>query len=206
MSISQNIVGQFKQPHGVLGQVAGYIMATRSSNIERNEWTLELLGLKPQDNLLEVGFGPGIAIEKAAKIVTQGLIIGVDHSEAMLQQARKRNAAAIRRDAVRLYLGTVETLPVFDMTFDKIYSSNVVQFWSDPVATLRKLRGLLTPGGRIATTYMPRHSGATHADTLEKARTITSYLEDAGYSSIRIEEKQTKPVSSVSVLGANHVA
>ena len=64
MSLRQNIVGQFKQPHGSLGQVAGFIMAKRPSNIERNQWTLDLLDLRPDDRVLEIGFGPGIAIEK----------------------------------------------------------------------------------------------------------------------------------------------
>jgi hypothetical protein len=72
MSLRQNIVRQFKQPHGAVGHLAGFIMANRPSNIERNEWTLELLALKPTDYLLEVGFGPGIAIEKASQIITSG--------------------------------------------------------------------------------------------------------------------------------------
>ena len=206
MSLKNNIVAQFGQPHGVLGQLAGLIMANRSSNIERNEWTLDLLALKPTDRLLEVGFGPGIAIEKASQIITKGLIVGVDHSTTMMRQARKRNAAAIERDVVNLYVGTIETLPAFGKPFDKICSANVVQFWHDPVAIFKKLRSLLAPGGIIATTYMPRHSGATNEDTHEKAVEVVNQLKTAGFSSIRVEEKQMLPVSVVSVLGTNDVA
>jgi ubiquinone/menaquinone biosynthesis C-methylase UbiE len=169
MSLRTNIVAQFGQPHGMLGLLAGLIMANRSSNIERNEWTLDLLALKPTDRLLEVGFGPGIAIEKASQIITKGLIVGVDHSATMMRQASKRNAAAIERETVKLYLGTIEALPAFDKPFDKICSANVVQFWHDPVVIFKKLRSFLAPGGIISTTYMPRHSGATNADTHEKA-------------------------------------
>ncbi len=43
MSLKQNIVVQFKQPHGLVGQFAGFIMANRPSNIERNKWTLDPL-------------------------------------------------------------------------------------------------------------------------------------------------------------------
>ena len=42
MSLKHNIVAQFERPHGTLGQLAGLIMAKRPSNIEPNEWTLEL--------------------------------------------------------------------------------------------------------------------------------------------------------------------
>lgn len=206
MSLKQNVVAQFKHPHGLVGQLAGFIMANRASNIERNEWTLDLLDLKPTDHLLEVGFGPGIAIEKASKVVTNGLIVGIDHSETMLSQARKRNAAAIKDSRVKLYLGSVETLPTFDQPFDKIGSANVVQFWVDPVSNFKKLRTLLTPRGIIATTYMPRHRGARDADAYVKAKEVMKQLEDAGFSSIRVEERKTQPVPTVSVLAVNDVA
>ena len=184
MSLKQNVVAQFKHPHGLVGQLAGFIMANRPSNIERNEWTLDLLELKPTDHLFELGFGPGIAIEKASKVVTNGLMVGIDHSETMLSQARKRNAAAIQDGRVKLYLGSVEILPTFDQLFDKIGSANVVQFWVDPVITFKKLRTLLTPNGVIATTYMPRHSGARDTDAYAKAKEVMKQLEDAGFSSI----------------------
>ena len=205
MNLKQNIVAQFGQPHGTLGQLAGFVMAKRPSNIERNVWTLDLLDLKPDDHLLEVGFGPGIAIQLASESIDEGLIVGVDHSETMLCQASKRNARAIERGLVQLHLGTVETLPVFERPFNKICSANVVQFWRDPVAVYRRLHALLAPGGIIATTYMPRHSGATHADTREKEMEIISWLEAAGFSSITTEEKQMSPVSVVSVLATNDV-
>ena len=80
MNLQQYFVMQFKQPHGPLGRLAGLIMSKRPSNIERNEWTLDILALKPTDHLLEVGFGPGIAIEKASQTIVDGLIVGVDHS------------------------------------------------------------------------------------------------------------------------------
>ena len=206
MSLRQNIVSQFKQPHGLVGQLAGFIMATRPSNIERNEWILDLLALKPTDHLLEVGFGPGIAIEKASQIITEGLIVGIDHSNTMLNQARKRNTAAIQNGKVKLYLDSVETLATFDRQFDKIYSANVVQFWDDPVTTFKKLRTFLAPGGVIATTYMPRHSGAKDSDAFDKAREIMSQLEEARFSLIRVEERNTQPVSTVSVIAVNDVA
>ncbi len=200
MSLRQNIVGQFKQPHGSLGQVAGFIMAKRPSNIERNQWTLDLLDLRPDDRVLEIGFGPGIAIEKASQVVTNGMIVGIDHSETMLRQAKKRNAAAIGEGRVQLQLGSVTELPHFDQPFDKIFSANVVQFWDEPVAVFKSLLQRHAPGGTIATTYMPRHKGATDADSHKKAEEVVAFLKTAGFSKIRVEEKPLKPVTVVCVL------
>ena len=37
------LIANFGHPRGVLGRVAGAIMASRSSNVERNRWIAELL-------------------------------------------------------------------------------------------------------------------------------------------------------------------
>jgi trans-aconitate methyltransferase len=203
MSLRQNIVSQFKQPRGTLGHLAGLIMANRPSNIERNQWTLDLLSLKASDRLLEIGFGPGLAIEQACRVITDGFIVGIDHSEVMLTQARKRNAAAISNSLVELYLGSLENLPHYEQPFTKICSANVVQFWKDPVADFSRLRTMLAPSGVIASTYMPRNKNASHADARNKASNIVANLKAAGFSNITVEEKPMKPVSAISVLAIN---
>jgi ubiquinone/menaquinone biosynthesis C-methylase UbiE len=200
VSINHQIISQFRQPHGFLGQIAGLIMANRPSNIKRNEWTVDLLDLKPTDNVLEIGFGPGIALKKVSRIVTEGSIVGIDHSETMLRQASKRNDDAIERGMVKLYIGNLNNLSRFNNTFDKIYSANVIQFWDDPKTSFLQLKDLLKTGGKIATTYMPRHNGATNADTKKKADEIVEHLWDAGFKNVQTEERQCGSVSATCVI------
>lgn len=202
MSVKQQIFSQFKQPHGCLGQLAGMIMANRSSNIERNDWTLDLLDLKPDDRVLEIGFGPGIAIEKASRIVTSGLIVGIDHSQTMLQQASRRNALAIDQGRVQLHLGSVELLASLNLHFTKVYSSNVVQFWDNPEKYFAYLYDALSSGGNIATTYMPRHAGASISDARDKAVEIEHALKEVGFKDIKVKERPFKLVSAICVLAS----
>lgn len=196
MNVSRQIVSQFRLPRGALGHLAGWIMATRPSNVERNEWTLRLLDLAPDDRVLEIGFGPGVAIERASHIVRAGEIVGIDHSATMVRQATRRNAAAIRAGRVRLIHGDLNDCALPENGFDKIFSANVVQFWEEPVANFRHLRRLLKAGGRIATTYLPRHRGATVADTRRKSGEIRDALAAAGFRRIRTLEQ---PCGSLSV-------
>jgi len=51
-----SIFSQFGHPRGFLGEVVGWIMA--QNNQERNQWSVPLLGLRAQDRVLEIGFGP----------------------------------------------------------------------------------------------------------------------------------------------------
>jgi trans-aconitate methyltransferase len=203
MKVPPRVVAQFRKPCGIFGHLAGLIMATRPSNIARNVWTLELLDLSPRDHVLEVGFGPGIAIRYAAHHITDGLIVGVDHSQAMLRQASQRNAAAIESGRVRLYCQPVHNLPACESGFDKIFSANVVQFWDDPVRVFKTLRSRLAAGGVLATTYMPRHAGATLGDVRNTAATISAQLQAAGLSRIRVEETRTQRSPMVCVLAVN---
>jgi ubiquinone/menaquinone biosynthesis C-methylase UbiE len=106
--MKQTIRQQAGNPAGLLGRLFGWTMNV--FNRADNRWTIDLLNLQPTDKLLEVGFGAGQAIEYAAEKITHGQIVGVDHSQTMLETAAKRNAAAIAEGRVKLQLGEVEAL------------------------------------------------------------------------------------------------
>ena len=85
---------------------------------------------------------------------------------------------------------------------DKILSANVVQFVRDKPVLFALFHRLLSPGGQVATTYQPRHRGATAADAHRTAEELKGLMAAAGFAQIRIEELQLKPVPVVSVLGS----
>jgi len=203
MNARQAVVAQFRRPSGMLGHLAGFIMAHRPSNIERNRWTLDLVELKEADRVLEIGYGPGIALEQAAETLTQGLIVGIDHSETMLAQASKRNARSIRQGRMRLLSGSINDLPAFEQPFDKIYSANVVQFWDDPATEFRKLAQLLASGGLIATTYMPRHAHATSADTERMAEKIAQAKQQSGLVDVNVAIRRIDTMDATCVIARN---
>src|SRR5918996_2966738 len=106
------VVRQFGHPHGIGGRLAGWVMAHRASNRRRNRWVASLLDLQPTDRVLEIGFGPGLAIaELSRRVGPSGHVYGVDRSDVMLRQATRRNAAAIQAGRVTLISGNVEQLP-----------------------------------------------------------------------------------------------
>lgn len=197
------VVGQFHEPRGLGGRAAGWVMANRGSNRKRNVWAVGLLDVQPTDRVLEIGFGPGVAIQELARRATSGLVVGVDHSELMVRQARKRNAAAVRADRVDLRLGSAEDLPVFDERFDKVLAVNSLMFWDDPRARLEELRALLRPGGRIAIAYQPRGPGATDETAAHAGHELAEQFGAAGFTDVRVEMLDLKPTAVVCVLGVS---
>jgi SAM-dependent methyltransferase len=197
----ETLVAQFGRPSGILGSMAGAIMAHRPSNRKRAYQTLDLLEIAPSDRILEIGFGPGVAIERASQLAPAGVVFGIDHSRVMLQQARRRNARAIEDGRVVLQLASVEHLPSFSRPFDEIFAINSVAFWDQPMTRLSELRDLLAPDGRLALTVQPRGRNAS-ADTARRySDRIGSWLSKAALRDVRVELLPLKPVPAACAIG-----
>jgi SAM-dependent methyltransferase len=192
---------QFGRPSGFLGHLAGKIMASRESNVERSRWTVSLLELRPNSRVLEIGFGPGIAVEEVSRVAIAGLAAGIDHSEVMLRQASRRNADVIREGRVDLRLASVTDLPDYGERFDAILAVNSMMFWDDPVECLKALRERLKPGGRIAITHQPRGANASDEAAVQRGKEIAAALLVAGFEEVRVKIRSMKPVNVVCVLG-----
>ena len=61
-ALDRDVVGQAHHPRGAAGRVNAWEMAHRPSNRQRNRWVVALLAVQPADSVLEIGFGPGVAI------------------------------------------------------------------------------------------------------------------------------------------------
>ena len=172
MSLKDRILMRmFGRPQGLAGRLGGLILAR--GNRPLAEEFVAFLDVQPTDRILEIGFGPGVAIELLAKAAPGVRVAGIDVSQEMVEQARARNAAAIRAGAVDLRHGTVERMPFEDEAFDLALAINSMQVWPDRVAGLREIRRVLRPGARVALAFTPR-SGQPRAG-------VTESLESAGF-------------------------
>ena len=181
-ALDHDVIGQAHHPRGTAGRVTAWEMAHRPSNRQRNRWVVSLLGMQPDRQVLEIGFGPGLAIAELAR-AGAGHVYGIDHSGVMLRQAARRNAAAIRAGRVTLIRASVDQLPpALDGPFDAILAVNSLAFWPAPAQRLAELRRRLAPGGRMAIASQPRCPGATADTSRSAAREIEDLLSDAGFT------------------------
>ncbi|WP_429024206.1 class I SAM-dependent methyltransferase [Bradyrhizobium sp. I1.14.4] len=150
------------------------------ANADCGAWVTGLLEVEPDDSVLEVGFGPGVVIQRLSKLMPAGRVAGIDVSQEMVEQARARNKAAIRDGHTELRLGSVERLPFDEDSFDKALAINSMQVWPDAVAGLREIRRVIKPSGRIALGFTP-YSGQAKEGVVEK-------LVAAGFTNARLVE------------------
>jgi len=199
--LARALVPQFQRPSGLLGRVAGFLMANRPSNRRRSRWTIDLVDPKPDDTVFELGCGPGYALSLAASRVPSGTAIGIDHSATMIAMASSRLRRLVKTGRVSLSQGTEHRLADFTGTLGVIYSANVVQFLADRAGYFRLAHDALAPGGRIATTYQPRTGNPTRAKADRFAETCIMAMRDAGFEAISKEWLETSDVPTVCVLG-----
>ena len=105
---------------------------------------LERAGLDVGMTMLDVGCGTGLMTQPAAEMVgPRGLVVGVDPSIGMLQEATRSN----RLDwAIQ---GTAEYLPVPDNSFDLLIMSYVLRHVSDLLVAFGECMRVLRPGGVV---------------------------------------------------------
>jgi SAM-dependent methyltransferase len=199
------LISQFGRPHGLVGRLAGSIMAHRASNKLRNRWTVGLLKLESSHQVLEVGSGPGIALAEAAEHLTSGRVVGLDFSKTMQDMATKKNRQAIRDGRVRLVIGSAEELDqatdkALDGPFDHIFGINVVMFWKNPISTFKLLGQRLSSTGQLTFTFQPRVGSVSDEAALSAGDEMAGNLRDAGFQNIRVERLESLSSMAICVI------
>jgi len=138
---------QAVKPNGALGVVMGWLLET--GNAVQNRATVEALDPPPGAAVLEIGFGPGHALEMLARSRPLGLVAGVDHSELMVARARRRLNGGRGDAALDLRVGDAGDLPFPDERFDVVYAVNSFHQWPDQDGALAEMAGVLKPGGDL---------------------------------------------------------
>lgn len=215
MSASQeNLIFQnLRKPEGLIGHKVGELMAT--ANFELNTWAIKLLEIQSQDHILEIGFGPGLAIRDMAAIATEGHIAGLDYSELMCKKATKLNKLAMKEKRVALYQGDVSSLPDFQKNFDKVLAVNNIMYWKNPIETLTQLKTVMKPGSIISIVFQRHDEMFRHGKCDNEIDLYQSYLRDAGYCHIQVAaapltikrpQQKKQIIAGISVRGFNNLA
>ncbi len=102
--------------------------------------------IRPGQQLLDVGCGPGTISADLAELVAPGIVLGIDVAPEIVAKA-----AALARDRVignlRFATGDVYAIDAADGSFDVVHAHQVTQHLTDPVAALREMARVLRPGG-----------------------------------------------------------
>jgi SAM-dependent methyltransferase len=201
------------KPFGLFGAIVGQYLAC--DNYEINHWATAMLDIQPNDHILEIGFGPGVAVKDIARRAPQGYIAGFDYSKLMVATARLRNFKTVSTGRVDLRHSCVCHPPTFNTQFDKIIAINNVMYWKKPIESLKQLRSLLKPNGRISLVIQRNENLLKTVRFKEEIDWYMHCLREAGFTKVgtvinpivlRRPFKNTEILAGISIVGYAPVA
>ncbi len=162
---------------------------------------IRLTDVGPDDDVLDVGCGPGVAVRRAT-ICGASSVVGVDPAPVMLRVARA--LGSFRRGPGAHYLeGTAEQLPLADGSVSVLWSLSTVHHWGDLTAGLEQARRVLRPAGRllaIERRVTPEATGhGSHGWTEAQAQRFADQCKAAGFTDAEVGHHgpRHKPLLSV---------
>ena len=112
---------------------------------EGRESAIRNLNVQPNERILEVGVGTGLALPMYPRHCQ---IVGIDLSEGMLEKAKER-ASAHGLSHVRLYRMDAGAMEFPDDSFDTVVAAYVVTAVPDYRSVVSEMIRVCRPGGRI---------------------------------------------------------
>jgi trans-aconitate methyltransferase len=145
---------------------------------ERIRWAVELLDVQPDDVVLEIGCGGGVAVALICDRLADGHILAIDRSPTMIERAQRRNSGCVAAGRASFRVAPLESAELDEAAFSTIFAINVNLFWvRDPGAELAVLARSLLPDGKLFRFYEP----PTVAQVEQTVETLSAALERSGF-------------------------
>ena len=202
----QLILNEYKQ------QIAD-LYSRRSQTYDDGDWhpriahrLVEHARITRGQHVLDIATGTGmVAIEAAQLVGSEGRVVGVDISNGMLEQA-KRKIEALGLSNIQFQFADAEALDFPENSFDVVLCSSAFIWMSNLNAALRLWHRLLKPGGligfhafaetafvggvvaqKVAEKYGISYAMSKPTGTIEKCHDL---LAAAGFKAIEIKSEQ----------------
>jgi ubiquinone/menaquinone biosynthesis C-methylase UbiE len=116
---------------------------------ERLRSVVEQLDIRPNDRVLEIGCGHGVAATLVCERLEGGHLTAVDRSAKMIQGATRRNAAYVEAGRAEFLVADLEDFDLGDRRFDNIFAVRVGLFHREPERACSIVERWLAPGGGL---------------------------------------------------------
>ncbi len=156
---------------------------TRREAAERLVWAVDVLAVGPDDRLLEIGCGHGVAVSLVCERLRGGTIVAIDRSARMIEAAARRNADHVAAGLASFRTAPLDRADFGGARFDKVFAVNVGLFWRGrPVRELAIIREHLAPEGRLFLFHEPPPNSTGPAIV----GPVPALLEDSGFAVVEI--------------------
>jgi SAM-dependent methyltransferase len=162
---------------------------------ERFKWAVELLNVKPTQNILEVGCGAGLLAEEIASKLTTGKFIAIEKSLPMLKKAKKRNREFIEKGISEFINADFLKSQLPMKFFDAIVAFNVNLFWKSSMRELELIKLAIKSKGKLYIFHQ-----APFEIKITDAKPIQQKLLDNSFEIVDVQLKKLKPTPAFCII------
>lgn len=168
---------------------------TRASR--RLAWAVDCLDVQPDDRLLELGCGHGVAVSLVCRRLEGGSIVAVDRSSTMTDAARRRNRQDVEAGRATIVTASLHEAELGDARFDKAFGVHFPPLLrGDPERELATVRRHLAADGRLFVLLQPHREHEGDA-AIERLRSV---LDSHGFAIERERIDRFGPALGVCVV------
>jgi SAM-dependent methyltransferase len=201
-----NAIGkQVQYPRGLFGKIL-FAWMTRKT-IAHARWTVGLMDIQPDDDIVEIGFGNGANIKLLLQQAIRGSVTGAEISETAIEMASRKNAKAISEGKVKLHKAWGDKLPFKTNSYDKACTVATAYVIEDPGAVFKEMYRVLKPHGRAAVTFPVRENFmrfkpvAAEGFYLHELADLEAAFRNAGFVNFRTERNDQVKFGAHCMLG-----
>lgn len=124
---------------------------------ERLRAIVDGLDLRPDDRVLEIGCGHGVAATMVCERLTEGggRLTAIDRSPKMIAAAARRNAAFVAAGTAEFLVMKLEELDLGERRFDVVFAVRVGLFYREPQRARALVEPWFEPTTRLHTIFDP---------------------------------------------------
>jgi ubiquinone/menaquinone biosynthesis C-methylase UbiE len=122
---------------------------------ERLRTVVDGLDVRPDDRVLEIGCGHGVAATFVCERLDGGRLTAIDRSAKMIAAAARRNAEHVAAGRAEFLVMRLEELDLGERRFDLVFAVRVGLFHREPERARALVEPYLAPGGRILSVFDP---------------------------------------------------
>jgi ubiquinone/menaquinone biosynthesis C-methylase UbiE len=116
---------------------------------------VDQLEIRPDDRVLEIGCGHGVAATYVCERLEGGRLTAIDRSAKMIAAASARNAGFVAVGKAEFLVAELERLDLGERRFDKAFAVRVGLFHREPERAREIVERWLAPGGAVFAFFDP---------------------------------------------------
>jgi len=191
-NVKHSLAAIGSNPSGLLGTLAGHVMNVVHGRLYAGivgRLRAELTSSEGKTSILDVGCGGGCTVRLFCENFDNGKVIGLDHSDEMVEVSRRTNRKYVAEGRAEIVVGDISRLPFKASEFDVVSAFDTINLWADVETSIDEIHRVLVPGGLFVIVNGYPKEGTRWWDIVrfKSDREYAAFLKQRAFVDIRTE-------------------